>query len=401
MQGRTRRGLRQALNVGIVGGSLGGLTAALVLRDLGCEVEVAERSTAELESRGAGIVVLPETSRYLSERTNLGLDAVTTSTTVLRYLDAEGTIVYEAPRHYRYSGWHTIYRALLDSLGRERYHVGREVTAIDALDGTVEVGYADGGSDLCDLVVCADGIGSGSRARLLPEVRPAYAGYVAWRGTVAETELPPWVLSAFRDALVYEVIADSHILLYPIPAHGGATEPGERLLNFVWYRNYEGAELEDLMTDRDGVRREVSLPPGAVRAVHVDEMRSFAREYLAPPIAEVVAHAAAPFAQAIYDLDVPRMAFGRVCLIGDAAFVVRPHIAAGTAKAAADAWALADALGSSDMEVERALLQWEARQLAVGRAALERARRNGDRSQFHGTWTPGDPDLDYGLVPGG
>ena len=114
----------------------------------------------------------------------------------------------------------------------------------------------------------------------------------------------------------------------------------------------------------------------------------------------MVARRGAPFAQAIYDLDVPRMAFGRVCLIGDAAFVVRPHIAAGTAKAAADAWALADALGSSDMEVERALLQWEARQLAVGRAALERARRNGDRSQFHGTWTPGDPDLDYGLMPG-
>ncbi|MGZ5318245.1 MAG: FAD binding domain-containing protein [Actinomycetota bacterium] len=401
MQGRTRRGLRQALNVGIVGGSLGGLTAALVLRDLGCEVEVAERSTAELESRGAGIVVLPETSRYLSERTNLGLDAVTTSTTVLRYLDGEGTIVYESPRHYRYSGWHTIYRALLDSLGRERYHVGREVTAIDAQGATVVVGYADGGSDRFDLVVCADGIGSGSRARLLPDVRPAYAGYVAWRGTVAETELPPWVLSSFRDALVYEVIADSHILLYPIPAHGGATEPGERLLNFVWYRNYEGAELEDLMTDRDGVRREVSLPPGAARAVHVDELRAFAQANLAPPIAEVVAHAAAPFAQVIFDVDVPRMAFGRVCLIGDAAFVVRPHIAAGTAKAAADAWALADVLASSDKDVERALLQWEARQLAVGRAALERARRNGDRSQVHGTWTPGDPDLDYGLTSGG
>lgn len=401
MQGRTRRGLRQALKVGIVGGSLGGLTAALVLRDLGCEVDVAERSTAELESRGAGIVVLPETSRYLNERTTIGLDAVTTSTTVLRYFDAQGTIVHESPRHYRYSGWHTIYRALLDSLGRDRYHVGREVTAIENEDASVSVGYADGGTGTFDLVVCADGIGSSSRARLLPEVRPAYAGYVAWRGTVAETELPPWVLGAFRDALVYEVIPESHILLYPIPAHGGATEPGRRLLNFVWYRNYEGAALDDLMTDRDGVRREVSMPPGAVRPVHVEELRAFAHANLAPPIAEVVGHAAAPFAQAIFDVDVPRMAFGRVCLVGDAAFVVRPHIAAGTAKAAADAWALADALETSDMDVELALLTWEARQLAVGRAALERARRNGDRSQFHGSWVPGDPDLDYGLTAGG
>jgi len=400
VQGRARRGLRQALNVGIVGGSLGGLTAALVLRDLGCEVEVAERSTAELESRGAGIVVLPETSRYLNERTNVGLDSVTTSTRVLRYLDAEGAIVHESARHYRYSGWHTIYRALLDSLGRERYHVGREVTEIDDGGERVAISYAGGGTDAFDLVVCADGIGSGSRARLLPEVRPAYVGYVAWRGTVAETELPPWVLRAFRDALVYEVIPDSHILLYPIPAHGGATEPGQRLLNFVWYRNYEGVELDDLMTDRDGVRREVSLPPGAARPVHVNEMRAFAHANLAPPIAEVVAHAVAPFAQAIFDVDVPRMAFGRVCLIGDAAFVVRPHIAAGTAKAAADAWALAEALEASGMDVEGALPAWEARQLAVGRAALARARRNGDRSQVEGTWVPGDPDLDYGLTAG-
>jgi 2,6-dihydroxypyridine 3-monooxygenase len=39
------------------------------------------------------------------------------------------------------------------------------------------------------------------------------------------------------------------------------------------------------------------------------------------------------------------------------------------------------------------------RQLTVGRAALERARRNGNRSQFDGSWTPGDPDLDFGLTP--
>jgi 2,6-dihydroxypyridine 3-monooxygenase len=62
---------------------------------------------------------------------------------------------------------------------------------------------------------------------------------------------------------------------------------------------------------------------------------------LAPPLAEVVTHVAEPFIQAIYDIEVSRMAFGRICLIGDAAFAVRPHAAAGTAKAAADGWALA------------------------------------------------------------
>lgn len=398
MRGRARGRVRQALNVEVVGGSLGGLTAALLLRDLGCSVDVAERSTAELEARGAGIVVLDETSRYLRERTQIGLDDVTTSTTRLRYLDERGDVVFDGPRDYRYSGWHTIYRALLDTFGRDRYHVGREVVGFSSEVERVSVDRADRRTDVVDLLVCADGIGSGSRARLLPEVRPDYAGYIAWRGTVAERDLPAWVLDAFRDALVYEVIPASHILLYPIPAVDGATEPGRRLLNFVWYRNYAGHALDDVMTDIDGRRREVSLPPGTARPEHVDEVRAYARANLAPAIAEVVERADRPFAQAIFDIDVRRMAFGRVCLIGDAAFAVRPHIAAGTAKAAADAWALAEALEGANMDIDRALRAWEARQLDVGRAALERARRNGNRSQFQGSWTPGDPDLDFGLM---
>jgi 2,6-dihydroxypyridine 3-monooxygenase len=52
----------------IVGGSLGGLTAALVLRDAGCDVRVFERSSSALQARGAGIAVLDATLRYLTER---------------------------------------------------------------------------------------------------------------------------------------------------------------------------------------------------------------------------------------------------------------------------------------------------------------------------------------------
>jgi len=59
--------------VAVVGGSLGGLTAALLLRDLGCTVNVYERSAAELEARGAGIAVLEATWRYPVER--LGIPA--------------------------------------------------------------------------------------------------------------------------------------------------------------------------------------------------------------------------------------------------------------------------------------------------------------------------------------
>jgi 2,6-dihydroxypyridine 3-monooxygenase len=386
------------LRVGVVGGSLGGLTAALLLRDLGYRVDVYERSTAELEARGAGIVVMEETSRYLRERTDVDIGGVTTSTSWLRYLDKRGLAVYEGSHSNLYSGWHTLYRALLERFGGEHYHLGRSVAGFEASDDDVRLAFEEGTEEVFDLLVCADGIASSSRASLVPESLPVYAGYVAWRGTVSEDRLSPDALEPFSDALVYQVMPESHILVYPIPNTDGATEPGRRLLNFVWYRNYtHGPELDDLMTDSAGVRRELTMPPGKVRGEHLESIHAAARSRLAPPIAEAVLSTERPFVQVIIDIDVPRMAFGRVCLIGDAAFAVRPHIAAGTAKAASDAWALAEELEVAEGDVIAALPVWEERQLAVGREALERARRAGRRSQFEGTWVPGDPDLAYGL----
>ena len=107
--------------------------------------------------------------------------------------------------------------------------------------------------------------------------------------------------------------------------------------------------------------------------------------------------AAEPFVQAVYDIDVPRMAHGRVCLIGDAAFAVRPHAAAGTAKAADDGWALAEELAAAAGDVPAALTAWEQRQLLLGRQLLARTREIGDASQFGGTFRPGDPRLIFGL----
>jgi 2,6-dihydroxypyridine 3-monooxygenase len=90
------------------------------------------------------------------------------------------------------------------------------------------------------------------------------------------------------------------------------------------------------------------------------------------------------------------MAMGRVALIGDAASAARPHAAAGTAKAAANAWALFDALAEAD-NVADALAKWEPGQLELGQRLLHRVKAMGTRSQFDCTWTPGDPDLRFGL----
>lgn len=385
------------LRVAVAGGSLGGLTAALLLRDLGLDVTVYERSTVELEERGAGIGFLPESYRYLVERAGVALDEVSTVTDHIRYLHRDGTVIYDEPHIYRFSSWNTVYRQFLRCFGRDRYCLGHELEDFAQHPGGVDLELSGGRSDTVDLLVSADGVGSRSRRALLPKVGPMYAGYVAWRGMVPEDTLPASTVRALGDAITYFVYANSHILVYPIPGPDGSVTSGGRLINFVWYRNYlDGGDLADVLTDRDGQLREVSLPPGAGRGDHVAEVRATATARLPALIAEVVRAAPAPFLQVIVDVAVPQMAFGRVCLMGDAAWVVRPHAAAGTAKAADDAWALAAALAAHD-DVEAALAAWEPGRLELGRALLERTRRIGRHSQVDGTWTPGDPELIFGL----
>jgi 2,6-dihydroxypyridine 3-monooxygenase len=90
------------------------------------------------------------------------------------------------------------------------------------------------------------------------------------------------------------------------------------------------------------------------------------------------------------------MAFGRICLIGDAAFVARPHGAAGTAKAAEDAWTLSTAMREAAGDGVAALRRWEPGQLQLGQRLVARTREAGRRVQFECTWRVGDP-LPFGL----
>jgi len=386
----------------VTGGSVGGLTAALVLRDAGCDVTVFERSSAALQARGAGIAALEATLRYLTERGGRRVAEVCSSTGWIRFLRADGSVQHEQRHRYLFSSWNTIYRSLLELFDPGRYLLGREVTGFSRAADSVRVTLAGGQTAEAGLLVCADGVSSLARARLLPEVRPSYSGYVAWRGTVPERALPAATRELFGDAITYQVLKDSHILVYPIPGLDGALTAGERLVNFVWYVNVaEGEELDALMTGRDGLRRAVSLPPGAARDEAVTGLRHAAESELAPSIATVVTDVAEPFVQVVYDIGVPRMTFGRICLLGDAAFAVRPHAAAGTAKAAADGWALAAELTAAGGDVPAALARWERGQLALGRSLLARCREIGDSSQFGGTFRPGDRRLIFGLYEPG
>jgi len=363
------------VRVVVAGGSLGGLTAALWLRDAGCDVDVCERSRTPLRGQGAGIVLNPATVRWLVERAGSGLAGIGLPTPRVRYLGADGGVTAELPHTYRVTSYDTLYRNLLTAFGRERYHLGEEIASVP---------------DGCDLLVWADGIRSTGRARLVPGAERRYAGYYAWRGTVSPATLSRSTAAVLDDAITYCVLPHGHFLAYPIPTTAAP------VLNWLWYRNVAaGAELAALLTDRTGVRREVSVPPGAVADGPLAGLRAGASA-LPPPAAEAILATAEPFLQPVFDIEVPRMAFGGECLIGDAAFVARPHAAAGSAKAAEDGYRLGVAMRACGGDVAAALARWEPPQLALGRAVLARTRAAGERSQFSGTWRAGDP-LPYGL----
>jgi 2,6-dihydroxypyridine 3-monooxygenase len=382
----------------VMGGSLGGLTAALFLRETGCRVAVYERSAMPLVGLvGAGIVLNPATVRYFDSHSGADIQSMSISARWVRYMDSQGTIAAEQPCAYRFSSYNSIYRALLDEFRSDDYHLGAAITGFDQDGQGVTAQFDDGRHERCDLLVCADGFGSTARRLLLPAVQLEYAGYVAWRGIVNESEVSAATFAELQEAITYHLMPNSHVLVYPIPVMDRAPGGAQPFLNWLWYRNVpHGPRLDDLMTDCEGILREVSLGPGAVREENVATLRREAAALLPQPLAELILNTVQPFLQAIVDCEAPHMAFGRLCLIGDAAFVARPHAAAGTAKAAEDGWQLARALRATGGQVAAALDRWEPGQLALGRSVLARTREAGRRAQVDNAWRIGDP-LPFGL----
>ena len=206
---------------------------------------------------------------------------------------------------------------------------------------------------------------------------PLYAGYAAWRGLIVESAFPPALHGELFEVFAFCLPPNEQMLGYPVAGPDNDLRPGHRRYNFVWYRPAsEAEELPLLLTDESGRSHVLSIPPPLIARDVVTAMRADAARVLAPQFSEMVGLCAQPFLQPIYDLEVPKMAFGRVAILGDAAFVARPHVGAGVAKAAEDALALADALDTSD-DVEAGLKNFEQIRIGAGRRIIERARRLG------------------------
>ncbi|MFV2039786.1 MAG: monooxygenase, partial [Acidimicrobiales bacterium] len=102
------------------------------------------------------------------------------------------------------------------------------------------------------------------------------------------------------------------------------------------------------------------------------------------------------FIQVIFDMAADQFVHERVILLGDAAAVARPHVAAGTAKACADAFALRDHLATGQ-DIQSALHGWEIQQLRMARDVAARSRQMGQSAQVEMTMVPGDPEWRFGL----
>src|SRR5713101_8459798 len=321
-------GAEGPLRIAVAGGSIGGLCAGLALRGVGFDVQVYERVSGPMETRGAGIVVQGELIDLL--RTHDAGALPTTHCRVRRYLSPEG------------------------GEGAVQAHI----------DGHGLIG--------ADLLVAADGAQSPTRRRFLPDLSSTYAGYVAWRGTLDEADAPPDLARFFDDAFTFcEARSAGHILVYFIPGDGTDTTPGMRRLNWVWYVGVGEADLPRILVDRDGRQHHASLPFGGTPDSAIRDLRDLARREVHPMLAALVAATRQPFLQTIVDVVPTRTVFGRVCLLGDAAFVVRPHTAGATAKAARDATTLARALKRAGRNVDAGLSGFEEMQIEFGRGLVD------------------------------
>ena len=354
----------------IVGGSIGGLFAAVLLHRAGFDVTVYERSVHGLEGRGAGLVAQQEVFAILRE---VGLEHNADIGVLAReriYLDRDDKIIRRMHMPQSQLSWDVLFRSFRDLLPNKSYMVGRQVIGASEDAGAASVQFADGDAETADLVIGADGIGSAVRAAVVdPHSLPSYVGYATWRGLAPELQMPEVSAAQLSGRFAFCDSPGSHILGYLVPGSDGSVTPGRRRYNWVWYRRYTANELDAVLTDVDGHRRPYSLAPGRVRPEVVAAMRQDAETLLPPSFRAVVEAAPQPFVHAIFDYAAPRMTTGRIALMGDAAFVARPHTAMGVAKAAGDAFALRDALTTAE-QLSDALAAYEAERAPIDRAVV-------------------------------
>jgi 2-polyprenyl-6-methoxyphenol hydroxylase-like FAD-dependent oxidoreductase len=359
----------------VIGGSMSGLFSAALLARQGWDVEVFERSVVELAGRGAGISTHPELIEALRQA-GASTDELGVSVEKRLVVDLSGKIIHEYPLHETMTSWDRLQRLLRELIPPERYHLGHNYLGFEQTEADVTVRFENGRIEKADLLIGGDGFRSVVRHQLLPDLHPCYAGYVVWRGAPLESKLPRSVREGIFNHFTISLPPRQQVVGYPIPGLGDDHRPGHRRYNFIWYRVIDNDELVDLCTDAAGKHHPFSIAPPLIRDDVIASMRCDAQTNMPPQFLEVLAQIERPFFTPIYDLVTPKLAFGRIALVGDSASVSRPHMGFGVSKAGDDAMCLARSLGDG-RDVRSGLAHFDAERQPINAKVFQHGRKLG------------------------
>jgi salicylate hydroxylase len=351
--------------IAVIGGGLGGLSAALAFHRTGFNVDVYEQAP-ELNEVGGGINMGPNAARILY-RLGLGeaLDgaAVRPASAHVRRWD-DGRTLQTAPLNPRcdelYGAPHlTAHRADLQriiaaGLPPERIHLGHRLVGLADEGDAVEASFANGGRIRADIVVGADGIHSTVRTLLFGAEEPNFAGCVAYRGLVPVERIADLGLERGNQSWLGP---GGHLVHYFVS--------GGRLLNFVGWTEHDSWNRED-WTDRATIERALA----AFKDWH-------------PQVRRIIAEADTCFIWALFDRDpLPRWSAGRVTLLGDACHPMYPFMAQGAAQAIEDGACLA-ALLAQHPDPAETLRRYEQMRLPRVTRLQQMSRANKHRYHMH------------------
>src|SRR5437868_4620577 len=355
---------RRPLRIAIIGGGIGGLTAALSLRQAGFEADIYEQAPA-LTHIGGGINMGPNAARVLI-RLGLGegllREGVRPASTHQRRWD-DGRTLQRAPLNPQceelYGAPHvTIHRADLlavisSGFPPERIHLGHRLLGLADSGEATEAWFENGFRLTADILVGADGIHSAVRAALFGEEAPRFAGCVAYRGLVPIERIADLALDTGNQSWVGP---GAHLVHYPV-SRG-------HLLNFVGWTEHDTWNRED-WTDRATVERALA----AFEGWH-------------PQIRQIIAAADTCFIWALFDRDpLPHWSVGRTTLLGDACHPMYPFMGQGAAQAIEDGAALAACLAAGADDPAAALRRYETLRLPRVTRLQEMSRAN--KLRFH------------------
>ena len=364
------------LNIGIVGGSIAGCSAAILLGREGHNVRVFERSRSGLVGRGGGIGTPGPVLEALIEQDILDSDFPHFSCSSMPFIirkaahERHGYSAWEMPLNLKAFHWSSLWNDLRKRVPDEIYHRGYQVAnAIPNDIDSVTLQFEDGSEADFDLVLFADGYQSLGRQLLFPEIGLDYRGYMLWRGLLPEREMDDSApLGSKLPRLSYSNLP-GNLAIYFVPNHDGSVEEGNRIYNWAAYIPIPESELPEFMVDRDGISHSGTIPPGNMRLEEENRLKRLMQDNLPDYYGEIIGKTENTYVQLIYTVRLPAYHQGRLCLIGDAGMVAQPFTGSGVFKGYNNIKDMLQALNAYD-RIDDALKHWGSEQVRIGNRLL-------------------------------